>query len=85
METLCKGQYNAYQIHYHFVTPIKYRKAIFEYKERCNSLIEITKGIEERYEIKFEQVGIDANHVHYLLSSSPKFSPAQIIRVLKSI
>jgi REP element-mobilizing transposase RayT len=40
-------------------------------KERFHSLIEITKGIEERYELKVEQVGIDANHVHYLLSSSP--------------
>jgi hypothetical protein len=37
-----------------FARPIKYRGAIFEYKERCNSLIEITKGIEERYEIKWE-------------------------------
>ncbi|MDR2046273.1 MAG: transposase, partial [Rickettsiales bacterium] len=57
METLCKGQHSAYQIHYHFVTPIKYRRAIFDHKERCNSLILITKEIEERYEIKFEQVG----------------------------
>ncbi|MDR2395116.1 MAG: transposase [Endomicrobium sp.] len=63
------------------VTPIKYRRAIFDYKERCNSLILITKEIEERYEIKFEQVGIDANHAHYLLSSNPKLAPAKIIQI----
>ena len=85
METLRKGHHSAYQIHYHFVTPIKYRKAIFDYKERCNSLILITKEIEERYEIKFEQVGIDVNHVHYLLSSSPKLAPGRIIQIVKSI
>ena len=85
METLNKGQHSAYKIHYHFVTPIKYRKSIFGNVERCKSLIQITKEIEERYEIHFEQVGLDENHVHYLLSSSPKFSPSQLIRTIKSI
>jgi REP element-mobilizing transposase RayT len=47
MGTLKKGQHSAYQIYYHFVRPIKYRKAIFGKVERCNSLIVITKGIEE--------------------------------------
>ena len=72
METLNKGQHSAYQIHYHFVTPIKYRKAIFENVECCNSLILITKEIEERYEIEFEQVGIDENHIHYCIKQQPK-------------
>lgn len=75
----------AYQIHYHFVTPIKYRKGIFGHSDREQTLLAICREIEERYEIRFERVGIDLNHVHYLLSASPKLSPSNIIQIVKSI
>lgn len=48
-------------------------------------MLSTCKEIEERYEIIFEKVGIDLNHVHYLLSASPKLSPASIIQIVKSI
>lgn len=85
MRTVKKTQHSAYQIHYHFVTPVKYRKAIFGNKEREHSLIEIGKKIEERYEIKIEQIGIDTNHVHYLISAVPRYAPAEIIQIIKSL
>ena len=62
--------------------PVSHDWAIWE---QVYSLHAICKEIEERYEIEFEQVGIDTNHVHYLVSSVPKFSPSQLIRTIKSI
>ena len=85
MRAVKKTEHSAYQIHYHFVTPVKYRKAILGHTDRSHSLIEICKEIEERYEIEFEQIGIDANHVHYLISVAPKFSPGQVIGIIKSL
>jgi putative transposase len=85
MRTVSKTQHSAYQIHYHFVTPVKYRKAIFGNADREHTLVEISKEIEERYEIKFEQIGIDTNHVHYLISAAPKYSPSRLIQIIKSI
>ena len=85
MRAVKKTEHSAYQIHYHFVTPVKYRKALLGHADRSHSLIEICKGIEERYEIEFEQIGIDANHVHYLISVAPKFSPGQVIGIIKSL
>lgn len=85
MRPVRKTESAAYQIHYHFVTPVKYRKGIFGFPDREHTLLAVCKEIEERYEIIFEKVGIDLNHVHYLLSASPKLSPAQIIQVVKSI
>ena len=85
MRTVSKTQHSAYQIHYHFVTPVKYRKAIFGNADREHTLVEISKEIEERYEIKFEQIGMDTNHVHYLISAAPKYSPSQLIQIIKSI
>ena len=85
MRAVSVTEHSAYQIHYHFVTPVKYRKAIIGRAERELSLVEISKEIEERYELKFEQIGIDTNHVHYLVSAAPKFAPANLIQIIKSI
>lgn len=67
------------------MTPVKYRKAIWGQPDRERSLHTICQEIEERYEIKFEQLGIDTNHVHYVISAAPKFAPSAMVRVLKSI
>ena|SRR3989344_9160697 len=85
MREVKTSEHNAYQIHYHLVTPVKYRKGIFGRLDREQSLREICREIGERYSIEFEQVGIDKDHVHYLLSAAPKFSPSQVVRLIKSI
>ena len=85
MRALRRSYHNVSQIHYHFVVPVKYRKAIFGQPEREQTLHAICREIEERYEIEFEQVGIDTNHVHYLVSAVPKFSPSQTMQIVKSI
>lgn len=85
MRAVRTTEHNAYQIHYHFVTPVKYRRAIFGSPDREQTLFQTCKEIEERYSIVFEQVGIDTNHVHYLLSAAPKYAPSRIIQIVKSI
>ncbi len=35
--------------------------------------------------MKFETVGFDENHVHFMLRSVPKYSPSQLFRIVKSI
>ena len=85
MNSVRRSRHNVYQIHYHFVTPVKYRKGVFEKPNRIHALRTIMKGIEERYDIWVEEVGIDKNHVHWLVSAAPKYSPSGIIRVIKSI
>ena len=42
-------------------------------------------GIEERYAIEFEAIGMDKDHIHILCSAHPKMSPGQIVRIFKSI
>jgi len=67
------------------VTPVKYRKSIFGKVEREQTLLIICKEIEKRYEIMFEQVGIDINHVHFLVNALPRYAPAELVQVIKSI
>ena len=67
------------------MTPVKYRKGIFEEPEREHALRKTIQGIEERYDIWFEQVGIDKDHVHWVISAAPKYSPSEMVRIIKSI
>lgn len=41
--------------------------------------------IELRYEIKFLEIWLDWDHIHFLVQWIPKLSPAQIITTIKSI
>ncbi len=79
-----KGYHCAYQIHYHIVFPVKYRKALLT-EEIKRSLQDIAKGIEERYGMEIEQLGCDEDHVHLLCSAHPKYAPGQLVRLFKSI
>ena len=85
MRNVKTSQHSAYQIHYHLVTPVKYRKAIFGRLDMEKSLRDICSEIEERYSVEFEQIGIDKDHVHYLVSAAPKFSPAGLVQIIKSL
>ncbi len=75
----------AYQIHYHFVVPVKYRRGVFGLADREQTLLAICREIEERYGIRFERIGADVNHVHWLLSAEPQLAPSRVIQVVKSI
>ncbi len=63
-----KGYHCAYEIHYHIVLPVKYRKALLLKEEIVKSLKEIAEGIMQRYGIEIERLGSDEEHVHLLKS-----------------
>lgn len=79
-----KGYHCAWQIHYHIVFPVKYRRALLD-----EGVVEIIKetavGIQERYAIEFEALGMDRDHIHILCSAHPKIAPGEIVRIFKSI
>jgi putative transposase len=79
-----KGYHCAWQIHYHVVFPVKYRKVLLE--ETVVKIIEETAiGISGRYEIEMEALGVDSDRIHVLCGAHPKVSPGEIVRIFKSI
>ena len=64
--------------------PAKYRRVVID--EDVDRIIrETCEGIQERYEIKFLEVGTDKDHVHFLIQSVPTYSSKKIIQIVKSI
>ncbi len=79
-----RSNHCVYDTHYHVVFPVKYRKALLE-PSLTQAIVVITKAIEERYEITFEKIGTDGDHIHLLCSYHPKYSGSQIVGMFKSI
>ena len=69
---------------YHLVFPAKYRRKIFT-EEVENTLRNICIGISMRYEIRFIEIGVDEDHVHFLVQSIPSISVTQEVKTIKSI
>ncbi len=69
---------------YHIVCPTKYRREVIT-DEVAKTLKETCIGISERYEIYFVEIGIDEEHVHFLVQSVPVMQPQKIVQIIKSI
>ncbi|UCS91879.1 IS200/IS605 family transposase [Echinicola marina] len=69
---------------YHIVCSAKYRRVVFS-KEVDKVLTSTCEQIELRYEIKFLEIGTDADHVHFLIQSVPTYSITKIVRTIKSL
>jgi REP element-mobilizing transposase RayT len=77
-------RHNVSVVLYHLVCPAKYRRVVFT-DEVDKELREICMEIAKRYEIRFIEIGVDDDHVHFLIQSVPPYSPSRIAQTIKSI
>jgi putative transposase len=66
------------------VFPVKYRRGLLD-EGVVGIITQTAKEIQERYDIEFEQIGCDRDHIHLLCSAHPKVAPGQIVRIFKSL
>ena len=69
---------------YHLVFPAKYRKVVFD-EGVDEALKNICLDIEQRYEVKFLEIGTDKDHVHFLVQSVPTYSVKKLVQAIKSL
>jgi len=84
MSKIIRERHNVSILMCHIVCPAKYRRAVIT-EEADLKLLEVCLGIEARYEIKFLEIGVEADHVRFLVQSVPKYSPKQVVQTVKSI
>ncbi len=69
---------------FHLVCPIKYRRKIFtEGNETTFKSICLELG--ERYNYRFLEIGIDQDHVHFLIQTVPNTLISDMVKAVKSI
>lgn len=82
-EHLAKS-HNRTLLMFHLVFPAKFRKRVFS-REVEETLRQVCLGIEERYEIRFIEIGMEEDHVHFLVQGVPTMSVRRIVTIIKSI
>ena len=83
-EKVSRGYHCVWQIHYHIVFPVKYRKSLLDEEVR-RIIVETAEEIEKRFAIDMEAIGCDKDHIHLLCSAHPKIAPGKIVQIFKSI
>ena len=79
-----KTNHNAYDAHYHLVFSVKYRKVLLN-NDVPLAIAQCAHEISERYDIQFEKIGTDGDHIHLLVSFPPKYGGSDVVRIFKSI
>ena len=69
---------------YHLVFPAKYRREVFT-EPVAKTLTEICVDISQCYEIHFVEIGMEENHVHFLVQSVPVLPVTKLVTTIKSI
>jgi len=84
MSSVKRAKHAVYDLKYHFVWVPKHRKLVL-HGPVAESLEEIFQGIAERYELEIDTLEVMSDHIHLFLLASPKYSPSQVVQVLKSV
>ena len=79
-----RTKYVVYDLKYHLVWIPKYRKRILE-KEVSDYLKAIFNKIADEYEFKIDTMEVMEDHVHIFVEVPPRYSPARVVQIMKSI
>ncbi len=76
--------HNVTVLMYHLVFPAKYRRAVID--DQVDSEIKADcLEIENRYQVKFLEIGTDKDHVHFLVQTVPTYSVTKLVTLIKSL
>jgi len=82
--SIFRTNHKVYELKYHFVLIIKYRKSLFN-DDLEKYLSNIFQGICFKYDFVIETIGYDKNHVHLMVQTLPDKSPSKVFQLLKGI
>ena len=74
-----------YRIRYHMVFVLKYRKRLLLEQIPVDYVKELPNGIGERYWFGFDAVGMEEDHLHVVVGTAPRYSPSNLMQIIKSI
>ncbi len=84
MSSVKRTKHAAYDTKYHLTWIPKYRKKISN-RAIAECIKQVFQEIAEEFAFKIDTMEVMKDHVHVFLSASPRYSPVQIVQIMKSI
>ena len=84
MSSVKRTSHAAYDLKYHMVWVPEYRKMVLR-GDLGKRVREVFGEIAERYEFEIDTMEVKDDHVHLFLSAPPRYSPARVVQIIKSI
>ena len=84
MSKVISNSHNKTTLMYHLVCAIKYRRNVLT-DDVTDTIVNVCLEISEKYGIDFIEIGTDVDHIHYLIQTPPKYSPSQVVTMIKSL
>ena len=84
MSSVKRTKHAVHDTKYHLVWIPKYRKNIFD-RKIVEYIKEVFQEIAEQFEFEMDTMEVMKDHVHLFLSAPPRYSPARIVQIMKSI
>jgi putative transposase len=84
MSPIKRTHHAVYDLKYHFVWIPKYRKKLLK-GDVAKFIRQIFERIASEYGWEVEEMAIQPDHIHIFLHAPPKYAPAQIVQIMKSI
>ena len=82
--TIRRTRHTVYDLKYHLVWIPKYRKNILG-GEVAEYVKEVFGRIADEYEFKIDTMEVMEDHVHVFIEALPRYSPARVVQIMKSI
>jgi len=82
---LKRSSHAVYDTVYHLVWCPKRRKDIFAEKEIRGRAEQVVREICEEYGLEIAEIEVAEDHIHILVSFSPRRSIGEVVRIIKSI
>jgi len=81
-----RSSHKVFKIKYHVIFCIKYRKDLFLKENYASTVKDVCIDIQNRFHLKFETIGFDEDHVHFLVECiTTSYAPSRIFQIVKSI
>lgn len=83
MDTLRATRNAKFLLNYHFVWIPKYRRSLLSKKQVINIIEETINKLAKVHDFEILALEIMPDHIHLFISAPPRYSPSQIMNIIK--
>ncbi len=79
------ASHSRYTIYYHLVICLKYRRKVLTKQPEIDAKLKATiKSMAAYHDWIIKELESDEDHVHILLSAPPRYSPSEVVKLIKT-